>query len=191
MTKEQIAFGVSLVAMLFIASSYFVKKKSQYLLMQTLGICFLILFYLFTGEYFAMVGLIIGLARSATYLLYEIKNKAISVLWPSLFSLMGVIAYCIINLWILQTAKLVDIIYLIGLIAYAFVFWIRKLELLRYLVLIPTGISILYNVLIHAVPFVIVSYSFELTANLIAIAKYDLFQKKRISPKQENEDEKN
>lgn len=179
MTKEQWAFIVSLIAMLLIASSYFFKKKSQYLALQGSGICFLILSYLFTGEYFAMVGLVIGLARSVTYLLYELKNKAVSIFWPILFSVLGIAAYCIINLWILRTAKPVDIIYLIGLIGYAFIFWVPKLELLRYLVLIPTGISILYNVLIHAVPFVIISYSFELSANLVAIAKYDLFKRNK------------
>ena len=178
MEKEQWAFIAGLIAMLLVASSYFFRKKTQYLFLQGLGIVFLMLSYLFTGEYFAMVGLVIGLARSLTYFAFEVKGKNTSIFWPFLFSGLGVASYFILNFWILKTAKpAIDCIYLVGLIAYAFIFWVRKLELLRYLVLIPTGLSILYNVLINAVPFVIVSYSFELLANLVAIAKYDLFKR--------------
>lgn len=179
MTKEQWAFLVSLIAMLLISSSYFVKRKSQYLTLQGLGICFLILSYFFTGEYFAMVGLTIGLGRSLTYLLFEVKDKEVGVFWPILFSVLGIMAYFVINLLILKTAKPVDIIYLLSLTGYAFIFRIRNLDLLRYIVLIPTGLAILYTVLIHAVPFVIASYSFELSANLLAIARYDLYKRNK------------
>ena len=99
-------------------------------------------------------------------------------------------AYFIVNLWILKTAKPVDIMYLLGLVGYAFVFWIRDLKTVRFLATIPTALSVLYSVLIRAVPF-IVSYSFELGANLIAIAKYDLLQKKAVIPQKENERERN
>ena len=189
MAKERWAFVVSLIAMLLIASSYFFKKKSLYLILQSAGMVFLMSSYLLTGEYFAMIGLAIGLARALTYFAFEIHDKKASIFFPFLFSGLSVAAYCIINLWILKTAKLVDIIYLAGLVGYAFIFWIRDLKTMRYLVTIPTALSILYNVLIRAVPFVIISYSFELAANLAAIAKYDLFKKKAASPQKENENE--
>lgn len=189
MTREQWAFIVSLLAMLWIAASYFFKKKSLYLVFQGAGMVFLILSYLLTGEYFAMIGLGIGLARALTYFAFEIHNKRASIFFPFLFSGLSIAAYFIINLGILHTAKPVDIIYLIGLVGYAFIFWIRDLKTVRYLVTIPTALSILYNVLISAVPFVIISYSFELAANLIAIAKYDLFKKKQTTQSEENHNE--
>lgn len=191
MTREQWAFVVSLAAMLLIASSYFFKKKSLYLVLQSAGMVFLVLSYLLTGEYFAMIGLAIGLARALTYFAFEIHDKRASIFFPFLFSGLSIMAYFIVNLWILKTAKPVDIIYLLGLVGYAFVFWIRDLKTVRFLVTIPTALSLLHSVLIRAVPFVIVSYSFELGANLIAIAKYDLLQKKAVIPQKENERERN
>ena len=179
MTREQWAFIVSLVAMLVIASSYFFKKKEIYLICQGTGIVFLTLSYLLQKEYFAMIGLVIGLIRVVVYFLYERKDKVAPIFWAFLFSGLGIACYFIINLWILGTAKPLDIIYLVGLIGYAFIFRIRNLVLLRYLVTIPTVLSILYNVLIRAVPFVIISYAFELGANLVAIGKYHLFDKKK------------
>ena len=152
---------------------------------------FLILSYLLTGEYFAMIGLAIGLVRALTYFAFEIHDKRASIFFPFLFSGLSIMAYFTVNLWILKTAKPVDIIYLLGLVGYAFVFWIRDLKTVRFLATIPTALSVLYSVLIRAVPFVIVSYSFELGANLIAIAKYDLLQKKAVIPQKENERERN
>ena len=173
------AFVVSLVAMLLVSSSYFHKKKSLYLVFQAMGIVFLMASYLLTKEYFAMIGLGIGLARVLTYFFYENKDQDVSLFWPILFSVLSVLAYAIVNLCILKTVKAADVLYLVGLIAYAFVFRVRNLTVMRYLSLIPTGLSILYNVWIATVPFVIVSYLFEFTATVVAIIKYRYFTKEK------------
>lgn len=194
MTREEWALVVSIVVMLVMCSSYFFKKKSLYLAMQGMGIAFLMVAYILLREYFAMIGLVIGLARSMVYLLYEWKDKETSIWWAVLFSALGVACYVVINLWVLRSAKPYDLIYLVGLIAYAFIFRIRNLKLVRYLVLIPTALSIAYNALISAGIFVVISYSFELGANLVAIVKFRLQEKKTAvvtaTPK-EKENEKN
>ena len=188
MTREQWAFVVSLVAMLLIASSYFFKKKSLYLIVQSVGIILLMAAYILWKEYFAMAGLVIGLARMLVYLWYERKDKHAPIWWAVLFSLLGVACYLIINLWILKNAKPVDIIYLVGLVAYAFIFRIRSLNLVRYLVLIPTALSIVYNALLGVgTVMVVVSYSFEMCANLVSIAKYHLYDKKKNIEVKEDE----
>ncbi len=173
------AFAVSFVAMLLIGGSYFHKKKSLYLAFQAMGIVFLMASYLLTKEYFAMVGLGIGLARVLTYFFYEKRDQDVSLFWPILFSVLSVLAYAIVNLCILQTVKAADVLYLVGLIAYAFVFRVRNLTVMRYLSLIPTCLSVIYNVWIAAVPFVIVSYAFEFTATVVAIVKYRYFTKEK------------
>lgn len=178
MTRGYWVFAVGLTATLLVAFSYLVKRKSLYLVFQSLGMVFLMLSYGLTGEYFAMIGLGIGLARALTYFVFECRNQNASVFFPFLFSILSVAAYCIVNLGILKTAKIEDIVYLLGLVGYAFVFWIRDLKTVRYLATVPTALSILYGVLIRALPFVIASYSFELAATLVSIAKYDLFKKK-------------
>ena len=155
--NETLAFIVSFIAMVLIAASYFFKKKEKYLLFQLLGIVFLMLSYFFTGEFFAMIGLGIAIMRTLVFFLYEKKEKTAPLL---------------------RTAKPADIIYLSALFGYAFVFRIRNIKTVRFAVLIPTTLSIVYNVVIEAVPFVIISYAFELGANIVSIFKYHVFHKK-------------
>lgn len=188
MTREQWAFAVSILVMLVMCSSYFFKKKSLYLSVQSAGITLLMAAYILWKEYFAMAGLVIGLARMLVYLWYERKDKHAPIWWAVLFSLLGVACYLIINLWILKNAKPVDIIYLVGLVAYAFIFRIRSLNLVRYLVLIPTALSIVYNALLGVgTVMVVVSYSFEMCANLVSIVKYYLYDKKKNIEVKEDE----
>lgn len=178
MTREEWAFIISFIVMLVMCSSYFFKKKSVYLSMQGAGILFLMVAYTLERQYFAMAGLGIGLVRSAVYLLYECSDRSTPIGWPIGFTLAGVACYCVINLWVLGDVKPYDILYLIGLAAYAFIFRVRNLCLVRYLVLFPTALSILYNVLIGSAYFVWISYTFELCANIVAIIKYRLLAKK-------------
>ena len=188
MTREQWAFAVSILVMLVMCSSYFFKKKSLYLSVQSAGITLLMAAYILWKEYFAMAGLVIGLARMLVYLWYERKDKHAPIWWAVLFSLLGVACYLIINLWILKNAKPVDIIYLVGLVVYAFIFRIRSLNLVRYLVLIPTALSIVYNALLGVgTVMVVVSYSFEMCANLVSIVKYHLYDKKKNIEVKEDE----
>lgn len=190
MTREQWAFVISIVVMVVMCSSYFVKKKSLYLIVQGAGIMLLMVSYILWREYFAMVGLVIGLVRMLVYLLYEQKNKETPIWWAIVFSVLGLACYLIINVWIQKTAKWEDIIYLVGLVAYAFVFRIRNLNWVRYLVLIPTGLSILYNALLGAgTIMVVLSYSFEFCANIVSIIKYHVWDKKKQSVEvKENEE---
>lgn len=189
MTREEWAFVVSILVMLVMCASYFFKKKSLYLTMQGIGVTLLMVAYILLKQYFAMVGLVIGLARSVVYLWYEWKDKSTPIWWAVGFTLAGVASYFVINLWILGDIKPFDIIYLFGLAAYAFIFRIRNLVLVRYLVLIPTALSIIYNALIGAGIFVCISYAFEIFANLLAIGKHHLLDKKKIKT-EEKEDEK-
>ena len=186
MPPETWSLIVSFIAMALIVTSYFLKNKSGFLLFQSLGICFLMASYLFDQLYFAMIGLGIGLARSLVFFAYEKRNKNASIIWSFFFSGLTIAVYFIVNIGILHKARIEDIVYLVGLVFYAFVFRIRKLELMRYMVTIPTALSILYNVLCKATPFVIISYTFELAANVVAILKYHVFGK----DKEEKENEK-
>ena len=72
-----------------------------------------------------------------------------------------------------------DILYLIGLVFYAFVFRIRNIETLRYVITIPTALSILYNVVSGAAIFAVISYCFELCANILSILKYHVFGREK------------
>ena len=170
---------VSFIAMSLITISYFLKRKSLYLSFQASGIVFLILSFFFTEQFFAMLGLTIGLARTVTFFLYEKKDKDAPLYLSFLFSTLTVAVYFIVNLGILKTAKPLDILYLIGLIFYAFTFRIRNLTTMRFITIAPTLLNVFYSVLIHSTPFVIISYAFECGANLTAILKYDILEKQK------------
>jgi hypothetical protein len=187
MTPEQWSLVASFVAMLLIASSYFWKNKSGFLLMQAMGMVFLMVSYCLDGLYFPMIGLTVGLARSLIFYAYEKHDKVAPLFYPFLFTGLSVIAYLVINVGILHVQAWYDSIYLVGLVLYAFIFRIRNIEALRYIVTIPTALSILYNVVSGAAIFAVISYCFELGANLVSILKYHVFGKN----KEDEEYEKN
>jgi hypothetical protein len=178
MTAEQWSLVASFIAMVLIAGSYFVKKDG-FLILQSSGIVFLMISYCLEGLYFPMIGLTVGLARTLIFLGYEKKNLLAPIFWPFVFTGLSVTAYLIINVGILNEQKWYDAIYLIGLIMYAFVFRIRNIETLRYVITIPTALSIFYNVVSGAAIFATISYSFELCANIVAIIKEHIFGKEK------------
>ncbi len=173
---------MGLIALGFIVVSYFVSKKS-YLLFQLTGIIFLIFSYLFVELYFATVGLTIGFFRSLICYLYERKDKKVPLVVPILISLATVLAFVVINIVILKDYSPYDAIYLAVLIMYCFSFTIRNVVVLHNVVLVPAILAVVYNVLAGATLFVIISCSFELLADIVAIVKYYFFDKKRLSDK--------
>ena len=193
MYNETLAYITSFFAMLFTFSSYFFKKKSMYLLFQFTAIIFLILSYFFSLEYVAMIGISIGLIRTLTFFIYEEKGKVAPLWWPFLFSALTIAAYFVGSELKGDARSYYDILYIIGLIMFAFAFRIRDIRIVRYLSVPALAISALYNLLIHAPIFTTLDYTFELIANVTSIIIYSkLFNKPQIIPiKKENTDETN
>lgn len=193
MYNQTLAYMTSFCAMFVTICSYFFKKKSMYLFFQLTAIIFLILTYFFTLEFVAMIGISVGFFRVLVYLLYENKQKLAPIFWAFLFSGLTIIAYFVGSKLKGNQKSYYDIIYVLGLCMFAFIFRIRDIKLVRYLTIIPTSLSVLYNVLIHAPIFTILDYSFELIADIVAIVIYTkLFNKPEIIPiKKENNNEEN
>lgn len=185
MYNYPLSLVASFIAMAFSFVSYFLKKKSLYLLFQILCIAFLAVSYFFTTQFFAMVGMTIGLIRTLVYFLYERKNR-LAPLWIAfVISAASLISYIVLNLIILKTASFFDILLLIGVIGYAFTFRIRDLKTFRFWVLLPTIASILYNTLSGAAFFASLSYTLDLIADVVAIYKYHIRpQKKKLADEQ-------
>ena len=187
MENQTLAFITSLIAMLLIMASYFFKKKELYLLFQAAGMVFLIANYFFTVEFVAMLGLAVGLFRALVFFFYERKDKLAPIAWAFLFSALSIAAYFIVNWKELQWQ---DAIFVIALILYAFIFRIRDLKLMRFSALVPTFLSVLYNVLIKATPFATLAYAFELGAIIVSILKYHVFGKEETKQTEEPSKEK-
>ncbi len=163
---SEIAGIVTLIMMII---SYLFRKKSSYLLCQTIGLCCMFFSYLFGNEYFAMVALTVSLTRTLVFFIYEKQDKKAPLLLSFLFAGLTLCAYILVNHIILNTSKPIDVLYLLAQIMYAFIFRIRSIKLVRYSIIVPHGFAILYNMLLHGMLFVALSYSFELLADIYSI----------------------
>ncbi|MBQ3528920.1 MAG: YgjV family protein [Oscillospiraceae bacterium] len=172
MSNDRIALLISFVAMLMYASSYLFRKKSTYLVFQGLGGLSLVFSYLFMGEYFAMISLFLGLSRTITYFCFEKNDKSIPVWIVITNCAVLFLNYLIVNVIVFKTANWVDIILVITYCLYAIVFSFRNLQIVRYTITIPLALSVLYNVLIHAPIFTVISFSFELAVAIATIIYY-------------------
>lgn len=177
MENKVLALIAGFFAMAFVIISYFVRKKSLYLFFQTLCILFLIVSYFFNVQFFAMIGLAVGLCRTITFFIFENKGKPAPIYWSFIFCALTLISYFFINFGLLKTAQPLDVLCLIALCLYAFIFRIRNLKIVRFTMLLPTALSILFNILTSAAIFVTLSYAFELGANVVSIFKYHVFFK--------------
>ena len=166
------ALIASFIAMSLVILSYFTRKKERFLLFQSLCIVFLIVSYFFTAQFFAMAGLAVGLFRALIYFAYEKKGRLAPLFMPFLLSGMTLASYFIINFAILGTSDPLDVLCLTSLVCYAFIFRVRNLKLVRFLMLAPTLLSVLFNLLTEAAFFTFLSYLFELGANVVSIFKY-------------------
>lgn len=179
MQNKTLSLIAGFLAMLFVGTSYFFTQKRKYLFFQATGIVFLILSYLFDGAYFAMIGLGVALMRTLVYFGYEQKKKITPVWVAVAFSLITVFAYFIVNWWILHAVKTIDLICVASLVGYALVLRISDLNKVRYLVLLPISLSIVYNAFSGTAVFVTISYSVELVMSVLAIFKYQIFTKRK------------
>ena len=181
MYNYPLSLAFSLIGLALIVISYFTKNKGFYLLFQFVGIVFLGLSFLFVENYFTAITTTVGLARTLTVCIYERHDKSAPISMAILFSVLTVAMYFIINWWVLGDTKPLDIINVCSLCLYAFAFRIRNLRIMRYVVIIPILLAVSYNILVASPIFTLLAYISELTANLIAILRYDLIPRYKES----------
>ena len=75
MENKVLSLIASFIALAFVIMSYFMKNKSLYLVCQAICIIFLIASYFFTVQFFAMIGLGVGLMRTVTFFMFEKNGK--------------------------------------------------------------------------------------------------------------------
>ena len=116
MENKILADIASYIAMTLVVFSYFTRKKERFLLFQSLCIVFLIVSYFFNLQFFAMVGLAVGLLRALVYFAYEKRGRLAPMYWPFLLSGLTLASYLVVNFAILETADPLDILCLVGLV---------------------------------------------------------------------------
>lgn len=175
MYSQQVATIFGFLAMSFVVISYFLKSKSGYLLFQLLNMFCLALSYLFFENFFAMIGLTMSALRTFVFFVYEKREKTAPLVLSYLFATLAIGAWLIVNVGILKTAQWVDGIFIVSLISYAFIFRIRNFKIVRYTMLFPLTLSIIYNLLSWTTVFAVCSYAFELVADIVALIKDSLW----------------
>jgi hypothetical protein len=166
----------SFIAMVCVVLAYFVKKKAYYLLWELLCIIFLVISYFFDLQFFAMIGVVVAILRTLTFFLFEHYGKTAPLYLAFVFAGLTVISFFVVNYVITKTGRPIDILCLVALVMYAFIFRIRNLKAVRFLMIIPTVLSIIYNVLASSPIFATLVYVFELSANVISIFKYHVLK---------------
>ena len=171
---SELSFVMSTIALVLYSCSYFFNNKRNYLILQLSGNVFLSLSYMLIGSFFTMVAVMIGIARGLICYLYEKRDKRVPVYWIVSLCLASILSYIIINTVILSQASVWDFLYLFASCMYAITFAIRNLRVMRYVVLIPHGSAVLYNLLIKAPISSAISYGIELVVTVVAIIKYEV-----------------
>ena len=168
------SFVASTIALCLYSASYFFNTKKNYLIFQLSGNVFLSLSYLLIGAYFTMVSVVLGIARGLICYVYEKKGKRVPVFLIAGLCFATILSYVIINYVILSQASAWDVLYLIASCMYAITFAIRNIRVMRYTVLIPNSLAVIYNLLIKAPISSAISYGIELAVTVVAIIKFEI-----------------
>ena len=171
-----LSFVMSTIALILFSSSYFFNSKRNYLILQLSGSSFLSVSYLFMGSYFAMLALVIGIARGVICYTYEKRDKKVPIYYIVGLCLASIVSYIVINTVILSQASVWDFLYLLASCMYAVIFAIRNLRVMRYVVLLPHASAVAYNLLIHAPISSAISYGIELGVTVVAIVRYEVIR---------------
>lgn len=172
MYSEPLSLIASFFGMGFAMSSYFVKKKNLFFVWQGGAILFLALSCLFKLHFLPTLTYVIALIRVVVYYLFEAHDKNVSIYLKTFFALLNVVAYFVLNAISGASFNAIEVLLIVASIMYAYVFGIRNIKLMRFIFIIPTVMCIVYYILTCAAIFLIISYSFELLANLTAICYY-------------------
>lgn len=166
------SYIMSTAALCLYSSSYFFKRKRNYLILQLTGNVCLSLSYLFMGAFFTMVSALIGVARGLICYLYEKKDKQVPIPVVAAICLSIISSYAVINLVILSDPSPWDLLYLVASCLYAVTFTIRNIKVMRYAVLVPHSFAVAYNLLARAPISSAISYGIELAVTVAAIIRF-------------------
>ena len=185
MENPTLALCVSFLALCCVVISYFLKSKALYLVFQSVGIVFLVLTYFLSALFFPMISLFIGLFRVLIYFVYEQKQKT-APMWVALLLILATLtAYVVVNVVILKTARILAVLNVAAMVLYALIMRVRNLKFVRFAIIAPAFLSVLYNLLLGGQPFATALYLFEIAACVLAILRFYVLPKSN-SKKQEN-----
>lgn len=154
------------------ASSYLLKKKWQYLIAQGGSILLIAVSNLCLALYYACISSLVSVVRIVVYYYLERRDKEANFYIKTLFAGLVVLSYVITNVIILKNYIWQDVMLMLINCSFVYIAGIRNLKVLRYCMLLPVALAVLYCVLMNAAIFTTCSYAIEFIANVIAIIIY-------------------
>lgn len=167
-------FGI--IALILVAISYFINKKSTFLIFQVIADFFYALAYLVVDAWSAGVITLISLVRCIYLYIADKKNFKNNV--PFLMIFVALFAVTTIFFW--KTSF--DFIPLITSTLFTFGYEIKNMQVMRYVLLIPNALLVIYNILITTYASAVLDFM-EIVAILAAIIKFYLNNKKNRETK--------
>ena len=162
----------SFLGMTSAASSYLMKKKWQFLVAQGMSILLIAISNLYLGLYYACISSLVSFSRVLVYYDFERKDKEVPHSIKLLFVALVIISYVITNIIILKNTMWQDLMLMAINCSFVYIVGIRNIKVLRYCMVPPILLAILYCILMKTAVFTTFSYVIELVANLVAIVIY-------------------
>ena len=161
------------------ASSYLLKEKWQFLVAQGTSILLIAISNVYLGLYYACISSLVSFIRVLVYFDFERKDKEVNCYIKLLFTALVIISYVITNIVILKNYIWQDIMLMAINCSFVYIVGIRNLKVLRYSMILPISLAVLYCILMNAAIFTTFSYVIELVVNLAAIIIYSQSSKEK------------
>lgn len=134
----QVFGGIALI--LFIVS-YFCNDKKLFFLIQIIGDIFYGLSFAVNLALVAGINTFISIIRGILFYIYERKKKEIPYTWVTIFSAL----YLLVG--VLFFKNYLDIMVMITQILFTIAMWMKDMQKIRYFVLVPSVILVVYDIL--------------------------------------------
>ena len=106
------SLATSFIGMFCASASYFAKNKVLYFIFQGSSILFILLSNFSLRLYFACITGLIALIREAIYFYLEKKDKKINFTIKTIFALINIASYFVLNIIILKNYSIFDLMLL-------------------------------------------------------------------------------
>lgn len=174
-----LSYVCSFLAMASAIGSYFVKKKQKFIIAQSLALIMFSFAGFFIENFLPVITYMIAFIRMVIYYVYEKADKSSPFILKTIIAVLNVVAYFVINSISGTLFNAVDILLVVGSVMYTYGSGIRNLQKLRLFFIIPSVLTIVYYALIPNSIFSLISYVFELCANLLSFIIY--FDRKKLA----------
>lgn len=159
------------IALILVVISYFLMNKEHFLFIQIIANVFYGLSFIVNDALVAGLNTFISILRVLVLYLYERKDKT-----PPIYLIL-IFSACYITIGVIFFKSYYDIIVIITPILFTIAMWVKKMQLVRYLMLLPNAILVFYAILNQVYTTALLDL-IEVIAIIVALITYYIHKKK-------------